>query len=74
MSLRLLTQISHFITMMFGVALGMTLCLLYQFKVKIFIDDLSPYIVIIVLISSFMRIYTLFLWKKNNYSSKIFND
>ena len=74
MSLKLLTQLSHFITMMFGVALGMTLCLLYQFKVKIFIDDLSPYIIIIVLVSGFMRVYTLLLWKKNNYSSKIFND
>jgi len=74
MSLKLLSQLSHFITMMFGVALGMTLCLLYQFKVEIFIDDLLPYIIIIVLVSGFMRLYTLLLWKKNNYSSKIFND
>jgi len=74
MSLKLLSQLSHFITMMFGVALGMTLCLLYQFKVKIFIDDLLPYIIIIVLVSGFMRLYTLLLWKKNNYTSKIFND
>ncbi len=44
MSLKLLTQLSHFITMMFGIALGMTLCLLYQYKVKTFIDDLIPYI------------------------------
>jgi len=73
MSLKLLTQLSHFITMMFGIALGMTLCLLYQFKVKVFIDDLIPYILLIILMSGCMRIYTLLLWKKNNYSSKIFN-
>ena len=41
MSLRGLTQLSHFITMMFGTALGMTLCLLYQHMVKIIIFDLS---------------------------------
>ena len=41
MSLKGLTQLSHFITMMFGIALGMTLCLLYQHMVKIIIFDLS---------------------------------
>ncbi len=37
MSLKGLTQLSHFSTMMFGIALGMTLCLLYQHMVKIII-------------------------------------
>ena len=41
MSLKALTQLSHFITMMFGIALGMTLCLLYQHMGHFIIFDLS---------------------------------
>mgnify|MGYP000954435659 CR=1 FL=1 len=74
MSLKLLAQLSHFITMMFGIALGMTLCLLYQYTTKIFIFDLSPIILLIVLFSSALRMYTLFIWKKNDYDAKVFND
>ena len=74
MSLKLLAQLSHFITMMFGVALGMTLCLLYQYTTKIFIFDLSPIILLIVLFSSALRMYTWFIWKKNNYAAKVFDD
>ena len=36
MSLKFLAQLSHFVTLMFGVALGITLCILYQFKIGIF--------------------------------------
>ena len=68
MTLNLLTQLSHFITMLFGIALGMTLCLLYQYKVRIFIDDLYPIILIIIFIGGCLRAYTLILWKKNNYT------
>ena len=64
MTLKLLTQLSHFITMLFGIALGMTLCLLYQYKVRIFIDDLYPIILIIIFIGGCLRAYTLILWKK----------
>ena len=74
MSLKLLTKLSHFITMMFGVALGMALCILYQFKVNLFIESLSPIIMIIIIIGLFLRGYTLIIWKKNDYSSKIFNN
>ena len=31
MTLKILTQLSHFITMLFGIALGMTLTILYQY-------------------------------------------
>ena len=55
MTLKLLTQLSHFITMLFGIALGMTLCLLYQYKVRIFIDDLYPIILIIIFIGGCLR-------------------
>ena len=73
MSLMGLTQLSHFITMMFGIALGMTLCLLYQHMVKIIIIELSSIILLIVFFSICLRVYTLYLWKKGNYNHKLFN-
>ena len=74
MSLKALTQLSHFITMMFGISLGMTLCLLYQHMGHIIIFDLSIIILLIIIFSGLLRIYTLFLWKRGNYNLKIFND
>jgi|MGYP004385272375 hypothetical protein len=74
MSLKFLAKLSHFITMMFGIALGMTICMLYQYTTAIFIFDLSPLILLIVLFSGSLRVYTLFLWKKNNYADRVFND
>jgi hypothetical protein len=74
MSLKGLTQLSHFITMMLGIALGMTLCLLYQHMVKIIIFDLSSIILLIVFFSICLRVYTLYLWKKGNYNHKLYND
>ena len=74
MSLKGFTQLSHFITMMFGIALGMTLCLLYQHMVKIIIFDLSSIILLIVFFSICLRVYTLYLWEKGNYNHKLFND
>ena len=74
MTFKFLAQLSHFITMLFGIALGMTICLLYQYTTKIFIFDLTPFILLIILISSILRVYTMFLWKKNNYDAKIFSE
>jgi len=71
MSLKRLAQLSHFITMMFGVALGMTFSLLYQHMVKIIITDLSLIILFIVFFSIILRAYTLFIWKKENYNLKL---
>ena len=68
MSLKRLAQLSHFITMMFGVALGMTFSLLYQHMVKIIITDLSLIILFIVFFSIILRAYTLFIWRKENYN------
>ena len=68
MSLKSLTQLSHFITMMFGIAFGMTLCLLYQHMVQIVIFDLSIIILSIIFFSGLLRIYTLVLWKKGSYN------
>tara|TARA_S200000501_G_scaffold118743_1_gene111490 strand:- start:462 stop:686 length:225 start_codon:yes stop_codon:yes gene_type:complete len=74
MSFQFLAQLSHFITMLFGIALGMTICLLYQYTTKIFIFDLAPVILLIVIISIILRAYTMFLWKKNKYDAKIFAE
>ena len=74
MSLKLLAQLSHFITMMFGIALGMTISLLYEYTTAIFIFDLSPIILLIIICSGGLRMYTIYLWKKNNYDDRIFND
>jgi len=72
MSLKLLAQLSHFITMIFGVALGIALCILYQYKIGIFIEDLTLFVIFLVLLSGGLRLYTLFLWNKYNLDSKIF--
>tara|TARA_B100000427_G_scaffold47666_1_gene35658 strand:- start:31 stop:261 length:231 start_codon:yes stop_codon:yes gene_type:complete len=74
MSLKSLAQLSHFITMMFGIALGMAICILYQFKVGIFIDSLSPVIVLIIIASGLLRAYTLFIWKSKDFKSKNFDQ
>ena len=71
MSLKRLAQLSHFITMMFGVALGMTLSILYQHMVKIIITDLSLIILFIVFFGIILRAYTLFIWRKENYNLKL---
>ncbi len=74
MSMKSLAQLSHFITMMFGIAFGMTICLLYQHMVHIIIFDLSIIILLIIAFSVFLRIYTIIIWKKNDYFQKILND
>ena len=71
MSLKRLAQLSHFITMMFGLALGMTFSILYQHMVKIIITDLSLIILFIVFFSIIFRAYTLFIWRKENYNLKL---
>ena len=73
MTFKFLTQLSHFITMLFGIALGMTICLLYQYTTKIFIFDLTPIILLIVFINNILRAYTMVLWKRNNYDAKVFD-
>ena len=66
-SFKILAQLSHFITMLFGIALGLTFSILYQHDYGLFIVELTPAIVLIVLISVGLRAYSIFLWKKGNY-------
>ena len=70
MTLKILTQLSHFITMLFGIALGMTLTILYQYVnqgVDLIIMDLYLPIIIITFISVVLRIITIFIWKNKDY-------
>ena len=70
MTLKILTQLSHFITMLFGIALGMTLTILYQYVnqgVDLIIMNLYSPIIIITFIGVVLRIITIFIWKNKNY-------
>ena len=71
MTLKILTQLSHFITMLFGIALGMTLTILYQYVnqgVDLIIIDLYLPIIIITFIGVVLRIITIFIWKNKDYN------
>ena len=70
MTLKILTQLSHFITMLFGIALGMTLTILYQYVnqgVDLNIMNLYSPIIIITFIGVVLRIITIFIWKNKGY-------
>ena len=70
MTLKILTQLSHFITMLFGIALGMTLTILYQYVnqgVDLIIMNLYLPIIIIIFIGVVLRIITIFIWKNKDY-------
>ena len=70
MTLKILTQLSHVITMLFGIALGMTLTILYQYvnqSVDLIIMDLYLPIIIITFIGVVLRIITIFIWKNKDY-------
>ena len=73
-SFKSLAILSHSITMFFGIALGMTICITYQHYIGLFLYTLLPYIIFIVLISSLLRVYFIFAWKNMGYDSILFND
>ena len=70
MTLKILTQLSHFITMLFGIALGMTLTILYQYVnqgVDLIIMNLYSPIIIITFVGVVLRIIKIFIWKNKGY-------
>ena len=73
-SFKSLTILSHSITMFFGIALGMTICITYQHYLGLFLYALFPYIIFIVVISILLRVYFILAWKKMGYDSILFND
>ena len=66
-SFKRFAQLSHFITMMFGIALGITICMLYQHFFAIFIVGLTPIVILLIAISVCLRVYTILVWRKKNY-------
>jgi len=73
-SFKSLAILSHSITMFFGIALGMTICITYQHYLGLFLYELLPYIVSIVVISIILRVYFILAWKKMGYNSILFDD
>ena len=70
-SFKRFAQLSHFISMMFGIALGITICMLYQHFFAIFIIGLTPLVVLIVILGAFLRLFTILSWRKNNYQFQL---
>jgi len=73
-SIKSLAILSHSITMLFGIALGMTICITYQHYIGLFLYQLLPYIIFIVVISIILRMYFIISWKKMGFNSILFND
>ena len=73
-SFKSLAILSHSITMFFGIALGMTICITYQHYIGLFLYNLLPYIIFIVVISIILRAYFILAWKKMGYNSILFDN
>ena len=73
-SFKSLAILSHSITMFFGIALGMTICITYQHYIGLFLYQLLPYIIFIVVISIILRVYFIIAWKKMGFNSILLND
>ena len=73
-SFKSLAILSHLITMFFGIALGMTICITYQHYIGIFLYQLLPHIIFILVISIFLRVYFIMAWKKMGYEPISFNN
>ena len=66
-SFKRFAQLSHFISMIFGIALGITICMLYQHFFAIFIIGLTPLVVLIVILGVCLRLFIILFWRKNKY-------
>ena len=73
-SFKSLAILSHSITMCFGIALGMTICITYQHYIGLFLYQLLPYIIFIVVIGIILRVYFIISWKKMGFNSILFDD
>ncbi len=67
-SFKSLAILSHSITMFIGIAFGMTICITYQHYIGLFLYQLLPYIILIVVISIMLRLYFILVWKKMGYN------
>ena len=68
MNLKILTQLSHFITLLFGISFGMTMAIYIEHSVNnaiIAISTLTYSIILIMFLAIALRIVSIYLWKKN---------
>ena len=68
-SFKLLAILSHAITMLFGIALGMTLCITYQHYIGLFLYQLLPYVIFILFLGIILRAYFLIAWRRMGFKT-----
>ena len=70
MNLKMLTQLSHFITLLFGISFGMTIAIYVEYLVNdaiIAISILTWSIILIMILAIALRIVSIYFWKKNKH-------
>jgi len=70
MNLKTLTQLSHFVTLLFGTSFGMTMAIVIEYSVNnaiITMSILTYSIILIMLLAIVLRIVSIYLWKKNKH-------
>ena len=70
MNLKMLTQLSHFITLLFGISFGMTIAIYVEYLVNnaiVAISILTWLIILIMILAIALRIVSIYLWKKNKH-------
>ena len=70
MNLKTLTQLSHFVTLLFGTSFGMTMAIFIEYSVNnaiITMSILTYSIILIMLLAIVLRIVSIYLWKKNKH-------
>lgn len=70
MNLKMLTQLSHFITLLFGISFGMTIAIYVEYLVNnaiVAISILTWLIILIMILAIALRIVSIYFWKKNKH-------
>ena len=70
MNLKTLTQLSHFVTLLFGTSFGMTMAIFIEYSINnaiITMSILTYSIILIMLLAIVLRIVSICLWKKNKH-------
>ena len=70
MNLKTLTQLSHFVTLLFGTSFGMTMAIFIEYSVNnaiITMSILTYSIILIMLLAIVLRIVSIYIWKKNKH-------
>ena len=70
MNLKMLTQLSHFITLLFGISFGMTIAIYVEYLFNnaiIAVSFLTWSIILIMILAIALRIVSIYFWKKNKH-------